>query len=138
MPATMHPRPRFRPGTPLARAWLCAMVAVLLLQAAVPLLATWAARSRGVALVEVCSVYGVRTVAVDAPGEKAPAYVASDSPCALASLLGPWAPVPVAALPPLPAPRFAANIGHEPGAPPPPDASQRWLTWRLHAPPHTA
>ena len=123
---------------PRSRAWLWAMVALLLLKAAVPLLAMAAAQSRGVALVEVCSVYGVRTVAVDGPAEPAPIHAAGEGHCTLASLLGPWAPVPAAALPQIPISAAIDGPTVELGGPPRADASQRWLTAQLHAPPHTA
>lgn len=132
---SLRPRP-FR--IPHPRAWLWAMVALLLLKAAVPLLATVAAHGRDVALVEVCSVYGVRTVPVDGPAEPAAPHSAADSHCTLASLLGPWAPVPAAALPQLPTAEAATASFVVPGHPAPADASQRWLTARLHAPPYTA
>ena len=140
MPAAMlHSLCRLRPGTPTSRAWLWAMVALLLLRAAMPLLAAWAANDRGVALVEVCSVYGVRTLAVDGPAEPASAaHLSADGSCALASLLGPGAPLPTAALPPVPTADVSPGRHHHLRDPVRHDASQRWLTWRLHAPPHAA
>ena len=139
MPAAMpHSLRRLRPATAACRAWLWAMAALLLLKAAMPLLAAWSAQDRGVALVEVCSVYGVRTLAVDGPAEPTALHPSADGTCALASLLGPWAPAPLGALLGIPVPD--ASVDHDRHLPGPtrPDASKRWLTWRLHAPPHTA
>ena len=138
MRTAMSPLRPLSSRIPHPRAWLWAMVALLLLKAAVPLLAIAAAHGQNVALVEVCSVYGVRTVPVDAPAEPAAPHASADSHCTLASLLGPWAPVPMAALPPLPAAQTAAAPRVAPGHAAPVDASQRWLTARLHAPPLTA
>ncbi len=137
-PAMPHSLRRLRPGTPTCRAWLWALAALLLLKAAMPLLAAWSAHDRGVALVEVCSVYGVRTVAADGPAEPAANHPAADGPCALASLLGPWAPLPTAAQPHIPAPDVSAGPAPHLRHPARPDASRRWLTSRLHAPPPTA
>ena len=131
----LHFPRRLRPGTSIPRTWLWVMVALLLLKAAMPLLAAWAAHDRGVALVEVCSVYGVRTIAVDDPAEPASAHASVEGTCALASLLGPWAPLPTAAQPPKPAPEISASPGQRVSGPAWPDASLRWLTWQLHAPP---
>jgi hypothetical protein len=80
---------------PLQRWALWAFALALLLKAAVPLLATASAHAQGKTLVEVCTVYGVSTVALDghdsAPAsDHAPAH-ASDH-CALGGLVAVGAP----------------------------------------------
>lgn len=124
--------------TPAWVAWVVA--ALLLLQAAVPLLAAKAAELRGLSVVEVCSVYGMRAVAIDRDGQVDQAPAPHDTQahgsehCVLSPLL-------TAALdhPPLaavhlhaPAPREAA-----PAAPRilPPDALRIWQAARKHGPP---
>lgn len=65
--------------SPAAVLWLC--MALLVWQAAVPWIAAVAATSRDQFTAEVCSVYGVRTVAVDGPSAlstAAPQDAASD------------------------------------------------------------
>lgn len=133
----------FRPGLPCRHAtrtaravWVGLLVLALLLKAAVPWLAASAAQARGVATADVCSVYGVRTLPVD-PAD-AGHVAGSHGACALAPLLG-AAPLP--AVPP-----HAASPAPRPAAPAAPaaanamahDASLRWLTQRLHAPPARA
>lgn len=117
--------------------WAWALVLAVLLKAAVPGLAAAAAHLRGVALADVCSVYGVRTVPAEPESPTdAGSHAGRHLGCALAPLLG-AAPLPV--LPPALVPTGpAASL-----APPTlrrhtaalHDASQRWLTLRLHAPP---
>jgi hypothetical protein len=128
------------------KVWAWLLVALLLLQGALPAVAVWAAASRGVALVEVCSVYGVRTVAVgiDASGlagarDDAPPGGEAHSqgePCALAFLLA----NPLLELPPVAAwlPGLTAPATHVPNSLQhalPFDARLRWLAMRHHAPP---
>lgn len=48
---------------------LCWLVLMLLLKAALPLLAASAAQAQGKTLVEVCTLYGVKTVVLDAAGK---------------------------------------------------------------------
>lgn len=48
---------------------LCWLALMLLLKAALPWLAVGAAQAQGKTLVEVCTVYGVKTVVLDAAGE---------------------------------------------------------------------
>lgn len=116
---------------------------LMLLKAAMPLLATLAAHARSLPLVEVCTVYGVRLVVSDErspdhpAGPEAPVDAAAhvDKSCALTPLLASAALPTAATLPHWPAraqtpaahPRTPAGI--------PADASRRWLTARLHAPP---
>jgi hypothetical protein len=117
-------------------AWL--LIALSLLKLATPWVASVAAQQRGVALVEVCSVYGVRTVALPKKGVPMPAGEAAhgdSGDCVLASVLG------AAGLGLHPA---AVLLHAPPQAPPwrmamvlaaPHDASRRWLAAQLHAPP---
>lgn len=139
---------RYAPSLPLLQrlrtlrsAWAWLLVGAVLLKAAVPLLAATAAVQQGAAMADVCSVYGVRTAL---PGAVTTAPVASDSSpdpthadahCALAPLLG--ASSLLAALPPadLKPASVTALTPLERVRPTPPDASQRWLVHRLHAPP---
>lgn len=126
-----------RNTTRAARAgWVALLVLGLLLKAAVPWLAADAARARGVSTADVCSVYGVRTLAASPAGTdgSAPASHAHKA-CPLATLL---AAVPLPALPP----RLAMSPGRAPAdATAVPagtmarDPVRRWLTQRLHAPP---
>ena len=116
--------------------WL--LLFVVLLKVATPLLATLSARERAVPLAEICSVYGVRTLALEEAGdasEPLAAGHASAQHCVLTPLLG-------AAV--LAAPVVAAVLLHAPAqtrlqapakAPLPPDAGLAWLAGRTHAPP---
>lgn len=121
-----------------SRAWAWLLVALVLLKAAVPLLATAAAVRQGVALAEVCSVYGVRVVATNVgtnDPDPAPGLMHADGEhCTLGSLLGGPAPTLLPAVPPHP-PAGGLTVVATPLRPPPRDASQRWLMARLHAPP---
>ncbi|HEU4458782.1 MAG TPA: DUF2946 family protein [Methylibium sp.] len=126
-----------RPPT-IARwtAWVFALA--LLLKAAVPMLAGAAAEAQGRTLVEVCTVYGVEMVALDA-GDSAPAEHATHGPehCALGGLLlggAPHAP---------PAGRLAlesCTVLPTPAQPrpPAPDACAAWVAQLKHGPPHLA
>jgi hypothetical protein len=111
-------------------------VCALLLKAAVPMLASASAQVQGKALVEVCTVYGVATVALDDHGDQGPAPEhashAGDH-CALSALMALAAPeglapsmpmAPAAAAKALPAPSSAA-----------PDASAAWAARLKHGPP---
>lgn len=120
------------------RAWPWLLAAALLLRAAVPLIATAAAQRQGLTLAEVCSVYGVRMVAVDAghgvQGDEQGAAVAHAG-CALAFLAG-TAPSPdEPALPRRACVARAAPPTLADREPPPPDAQRRWLAARMHEPP---
>ncbi|HEY0956364.1 MAG TPA: hypothetical protein VGE36_16515 [Roseateles sp.] len=120
--------------------WAWALVLAVLLKAAVPGLAAAAAQLRGVALADVCSVYGVRTLPADPATPTAPAtHAGQHLGCALAPLLG-AAPLPV--LPPGLTPALRAACLAPPTrlrhTPPLHDASHRWLTLHLHAPPALA
>ncbi len=113
------------------------LVGVLVLKAAVPMLASLAASRQDVSMASVCSVYGVRTVALgDHDSAPAAAHGASDA-CALGALVAGPAPVDASAVA-LHAPGAARTERIAPPAPAPIDAHQRWLVARLHAPPLSA
>ena len=121
-------------------AWAFAFA--LLLKAAVPMLASASASAQGKTLVEVCTVYGVATVALDGPqGEGPPAQpdhagAHGQDHCALTALLALAAPEPLAPGAALPA---AAPIslasGRSDSAPSAPDACAAWIARLKHAPP---
>lgn len=133
---------------PTALSRLCAWVlmGLLLFRAGAPGLAATAAQVRGTALVEICSVYGVRTVAVDAEGMPLdtalhlPASQDTSPPaglgdCALAAL-------PLFELPPpdtLPARSPLLRQAELPRAAPaadlPADADRRWWSGLKQEPP---
>lgn len=130
-----------RPSVP-TRVWAWVVAVLLLVQAAVPLLATAAAAQRGVDLVEICSVYGARLVQVDAgsPDSQStpmPGQHAGGFDCALTPLLASAAlPTPVAAVV-LHAPPQAFTTLAPATEATPLDASRRWLAAQLHAPPRS-
>ncbi|MCW7540976.1 hypothetical protein OOT46_24445 [Aquabacterium sp. A7-Y] len=133
-----HTTPRRPPLRTLV--WLWCAVAAFLLQGAVPLLATLAAEQRGWALVEVCSVYGVRTVVVDqdASGKeksRLPGQHAGENRCSLTSLVGSVALAMRTAAVHLHAPPQALVELDAARRSLPLDPSRRWLMQRLHAPP---
>ena len=117
---------------------LWAAVCALLLKAAVPLLATVSAHAQGKALVEVCTVYGVATVALDDSGSQpTPEHTTTahqGDHCALNALMA-------LAVPDADAPSTA--IVALPAAPPPrahpssqaPDACATWVARLKHGPP---
>lgn len=121
---------------------LWAAVCALLLKAAAPMLATASAELQGKTLVEVCTVYGVATVVLDAAGEGAPAPADSTAAhstdhCALTGLLAlavteplvsAWPSVQRAQAPP-PPPAGAHAV---------PDAQTRWAARLKHGPPALA
>jgi hypothetical protein len=111
--------------------WLFACA--LLLKAAVPLLASASAEVQGKALIEVCTVYGVKTIALD--GEPAPDHQATHAGdhCALSAVLALAAPQP-SGLPTLAAgaPRSVPSPQAVDTAP---DASARWRARLKQGPP---
>lgn len=129
-------RPAHRPWTTRFALW--AAVCALLLKAAVPMLATASAALQGKTLVEVCTVYGVATVALDAadetpaPADRPGAHVGEH--CVLSGLL---------AMPSSEAPVSSWPSGHHAQAPPMPpiaadsrpDAQARWVAGLQHGPP---
>lgn len=124
-------------------AWAFALA--LLLKAAVPMLATVSAQLQGKTLVEVCTVYGVATVALDAQGGATPmpAPAGHDGAhpgdhCVLSGLLALAAPQPVAhafaATIPLPATRPVARVATAAVR----DAEAHWMSRLKHGPPPSA
>ncbi|UUX95987.1 hypothetical protein [Aquabacterium sp. J223] len=118
-----------------AAAWV---VLALLLKAALPLLASQAAGLQGKATVEVCTAYGVATVALPGDGPSAPAdhgaaHVAGEH-CAAGAVLASLPPAVHAALWPATA---AVDRWTTPArqAPPPDDADARWRAGLLRSPP---
>jgi uncharacterized protein involved in copper resistance len=114
--------------------WVFALA--LLLKAAVPLLATASAHVQGKTLVEVCTVYGVATVALDGQ-ESAPqsdhGQAHAGDHCALSGAVALATP-PVS----LPALEAAARLGAAPLSHPSsqaPDACATWVARLKHGPP---
>jgi hypothetical protein len=115
--------------------WLA--VCALLLKAAVPLLASVSAQAQGKALVEVCTTYGVATVALDdgtpGPAPQPEAAHAGDH-CVLGAVVALASP-PVAAMSlPAQAPRGSLPRAETPEAPPA-DAAAAWVARLKHGPP---
>lgn len=127
-----------RPPSALIRSrfalWLFACA--LLLKAAVPLLASASAEAQGKALVEVCTVYGVKTITLD--GEPAPDHQATHAGdhCALSAVMALAAPQP-AALPSL-TPGAPQAIPSPQAVETAPDASARWRARLKQGPPALA
>ncbi|WKB52884.1 DUF2946 family protein [Eleftheria terrae] len=124
-----------------------AVAFALLLKAAVPLLASAAAQQQGKTLVEVCTVYGIKTVALEADGSTTDlpadtdphgaAAVHGSDHCVLSGMLAHAAPAqaPAAAirvpphwLPPATAPPSTTV----------PDAAAAWSARLYHPPPSLA
>lgn len=99
-----------------------------------------AANSKGVALAEICSVYGMRLVAANEADDHqssplSPQHVGGSADCPLASLLAGLAPPPGMSAVELHAPARARKQPVAVRTTQPLDASRRWLARRLHAPP---
>ena len=119
--------------------WLFA--AALLLKAAMPMLASASAQVQGKTVVEICTVYGVSLVALDAQDPApAPADHAADHTghCTLTALtaLAAADPALLAVLFDVPAPPAAAPPAER--SPREPDPSARWVARLHHAPPARA
>jgi hypothetical protein len=123
-----------RPLSTRLALWLA--MCALLLKAAVPMLASASAQAQGLTLVEVCTVYGVATVALDEPGsQSAPEHPQSHSGdhCTLTALMAFAASeaqpldVPVAQL------GAAATLSQP--SPRAPDACATWVARLKHGPP---
>jgi hypothetical protein len=114
--------------------WLFACA--LLLKAAVPLLASVSAEARGLALVEVCTVYGVKTIVLD--GEPAPEHEATHAGdhCTLSAVMALAAPQP-AAVHTL-APSVPQAVPAPQAVDAAPDASARWRAQLKQGPPALA
>jgi hypothetical protein len=123
---------------PASRWAVWAFALALLLKAAVPMLASASAQMQGKTLVEVCTVYGVATVALDDSGEpkQAPADHAGahgSEHCALSAVLALAAPEPgpvIAALAAAESPALPVRAGA-----PIPDAEADWIARLKHGPP---
>ncbi|MFN3416956.1 MAG: hypothetical protein ACK4ZD_11650 [Caldimonas sp.] len=126
---------------------LCWLALMLLLKAALPLLAAGAAQAQGRTLVEVCTVYGVKTVVLDAAGqvlgdasdESKGSHSDTASPgadhCPLVNAVGHAAPARTPAHGAVP----SSHPDLRPPATAPPraclDAAARWAARVHHAPP---
>jgi hypothetical protein len=113
-----------------------AFALALLLKAAVPLLAAGSARAQGKALAEVCTVYGVATVALDGAGSApAPDHAAphAGDHCALSGLVSFGTPAGQPAL--LPAPDSIGSVLPAPAGIHAPDACATWAARLGHGPP---
>ena len=123
-----------------ARSWVWWLALALVIQGAAPLLAALAAGSQGVALAEICSVYGMRVVAASEADDHessplSPQHAGGGAHCPLVSLLAGLAPPPGLPAVELHAPARARERPVAVHATLPLDASRRWLARRLHAPP---
>ncbi|HEY0821634.1 MAG TPA: DUF2946 family protein [Rhizobacter sp.] len=114
--------------------WLFACA--LLLKAAVPLLASTSAEAQGKALVEVCTVYGVKTVALD--GEPGPVHEATHAGdhCTLSAVMALAALQPTADVGVMP--RLPQALPTRPFTSAAPDASARWRAQLKQGPPALA
>lgn len=124
------------PTLPTLRRAALAFAMALLLQAAAPMLASWAAGMRDLDVADVCRVYGVATAGrASDDGRPAPADGAlpGDIACALAAS-GSAAPPPTATSQATP-PRTARSDDGPAAAPLRCDACARWIARLQHAPP---
>lgn len=125
---------------PLSRWAVWAFALALLLKAAVPLLASASAHLQGKALAEVCTVYGVATVALDGQDKPVPEHGSGaghgGEHCTLSVLLALSAPEPqgLAALPL----RCAASPPVSHASSQAPDACGTWVARLKHGPPASA
>jgi hypothetical protein len=111
-------------------------VCALLLKAAVPMLASASAQAQGKTLVEVCTVYGVATVALDEQDtqhEPHPASIHSGDPCTLTALMAFTAPE--AQFLAVPAGQVVAAPRLSQTPPQAPDACATWVARLKHGPP---
>lgn len=117
--------------------WVFALA--LLLKAAVPLLAVGAAHAQGKTLVEVCTVYGVATVAIDDAStlpvtpDHGKAHTAEH--CVLGGVLLGAALGAATSAVALHAPAQPAVAALAEPLPLPPDACATWMAQRKHGPP---
>ena len=116
--------------------WLA--MCALLLKAAVPMLASASAQMQGKTLVEVCTVYGVATVALDDQGStpEHDATVHNGDHCALNALMALAAPDAAAPLVFTALPS-AASLPPHPSSQAP-DACATWVARLKHGPPALA
>ena len=123
---------------PASRWAVWAFALALLLKAAVPMLASMSAQMQGKTLVEVCTVYGVATVALDDSGETKPmpadhAGAHGSEHCALSAVLALAAPEPGPVIAVV-ATEWVHELPvrtHEPA----PDAEADWIARLKHGPP---
>jgi hypothetical protein len=111
----------------------------LLLKAAVPLLASASAHAQGKTLVEVCTVYGVATVAVDGSSSQPDpdhGTAHQGDHCALNALMALAAPEPEALAVPIAGHANPAPISHPSSQAP--DACATWVARLKHGPPTAA
>jgi len=111
-------------------------VCALLLKAAVPLLASASAQVQGKTLVEVCTVYGVATVALDDQGSQpAPDHPQAHSGehCTLTALMAFAAPEAQPLAVPALQRGAATTLSHP--SPQAPDACATWVARLKHGPP---
>jgi hypothetical protein len=122
---------------PTSRWAVWAFALVLLLKAAVPLLASASAELQGKALAEVCTVYGVTTVALDGPDSgPAPEHGSAahgGEHCTLTALMALAAPE-LQALGVPASPRVHSTLVSHP-SPQAPDACATWVARLKHGPP---
>ena len=115
---------------------LWAAVCALLLKAAVPMLASASAQAQGKTLVEVCTVYGVATVALDDQSpQPAPEHAQAHSGdhCTLTALMAFAAPEAQALAVPSATMGAATPLPHP--SPQVPDACATWMARLKHGPP---
>ncbi len=126
-----------RPWTLRIALW--AAVGLLLLKSAMPLVASAVAQAQGKNLVEVCTLYGVATVVLDADGQPLPAgeHAAGGEHCALSALMALATPDVPPALPGGQV-RAAAPPLLLPVAAPCRDACATWVALLHHGPPAIA
>lgn len=113
---------------------------MLLLKVAVPMLATASAKAQDKTLVEICTVYGVTTIALDADGDSpAPEHTVTHSGdhCVLSAVMALAAPQP-AETPALLAEHRLQAVLVSVAATTAPDASARWRAQLKQGPPALA
>ena len=117
-----------------------AFALVLVLKTAVPLLASASAQWQGKALAEVCTVYGVATVALDgqdsAPVPEHGSAAHGGQHCTLTALMA--LPVPGLQALAVPGPQGAVPTLVFHSSPQAPDACATWVARLKHGPPSSA
>lgn len=133
----MNAQPRLTRFTHRLAVWVA--MCALLLKAAVPLLASVSAQAQGVALVEVCTVYGVATVSVDGSSSQPVSdhgTAHQGDHCALNALMALAAPKAQALAVPAAGHAASAPISHPSSQAP--DACATWVARLKHGPPAAA
>lgn len=129
---------------PLSRWAVWAFALALVLKAAVPLLASASAQLQGKALAEVCTVYGVTTVALDgqdsaplpSPATEHGAAAHGGDHCTLTALMALSAPEPQPLTTLAPQRAVPTRVSHPPVHAP--DACATWVARLKHGPPVSA